>query len=159
MTIFFDQYIREDIDALGMDGVAAIDGANVVAEYAGMNARDSAISLLGGRQVDRVEFIHRPGDQGRREYRGAVFYDTSSPRPRPYLHVLNALLGYDGSGPQLSRAIMTHLGMSEPMFARMNDSIRGIRSTSQPYVILAVNVGTDWLHDIAQPSVRNERRI
>ena len=155
MTVFFDKYIQDDIEALGMTGVAAIACPYAIPDPATAQAADSAFTLLSSHQVDRVEFIHRPGRVGVLEYRGALFYDTSSPEPKPFLHVLNALLGYDGSGPDMSRDIMRHLGMSETMFGLMNDSVRGIRSTNQSYVILVVKAGSDWRHDVVRPFNRS----
>lgn len=49
---------------------------------------------------------------------------------------------------------MKHLGMSEVMFNSMNRKVMGIRTTNQPYVVLAVNIGGDWLYDLIQPKSR-----
>ncbi len=153
MTVYFDQYIQDGVDAEGFDGVAAIRGANVVSEPAGVRALEQVVGLIGDHDISRVEFIHRHGTVGRREYRGAILYrDAQFPCLRPHVHVLNALLGYHGSGPMFSRSIMEHLGMSRTMFDSMNDSLEGIRIHNQPYAVRVLRVGGEWLYDTVQPS-------
>lgn len=105
MEYFFDQFILENTDALGMKDVAAIRGARTIPDEAGAKAFKRVAEFIGERQIDRVEFIHRPrGSLGAREFRGAILYDTSSgSEPEPYLHVLNALLDKPENGQQLSK--------------------------------------------------------
>lgn len=145
MTVFFDQYIKDDIDAPGYEGVAAVSCAHVVTEPADKRALDHTLELIAGHEIDRVEFIHRPGDRTmQREYRGAILYYTSeTSRPTPHVHVLNALLGYEGSGPMFARNIMEHFGMSTFVFNQMNGSV----SRRYPYTLTALNVGGEWTYD------------
>lgn len=149
MTAYFDRYAQDDVDAAGFVGIAAMSCQHTVPEPADDSAFNHVLSLIQDQQIERVEFVHRPGGPaGPKEYRGAILYrNVASSRPEPFVHVLHALLGYDGSGPGFSRAIMGHLGMQDTVFDRMNDSVRGIRSSNHSYVVLALNLGGEWTYD------------
>lgn|GEM_PF-3603358 len=159
MEYFFSKFVLESTDALGMEGVAAIRGARTVTDDAASpKALARVAEFIDGRQIDHVEFLHRRrGDFGARELRGAILYDTSSSEPEPCLHVLNALLGYQGSGPLLSKSIMMLLGMSEGMFDQMNRSVNDIHSTNKSYAISAGNLDVDWLYDTSVPLILYKR--
>ena len=159
MEYFFSKFVLETTDALGMEGVAAIRGARTVPDDAASPKAFARVAeFIDGRQIDHVEFLHRRrGDFGARELRGAILYDTSSSEPEPCLHVLNALLGYQGSGPLLSKLIMKHLGMSEGMFDQMNRSVNDIHSTNKSYAISAGNLDVDWLYDTSVPLILYKR--
>ena len=75
-------------------------------------------------RIARAEFI-RNEMLGRR---GVVFYDN---RGVPLIHVVHALLGYDGSGPDLSRRLLETLGVSELEFDEVNREVGG-----QDYVVI-----------------------
>ena len=51
---------------------------------------------------------------------GVVLFDNYR---RAILHATNALLGYGGSGPDLSRQILMAIGVSEDMFDEVNASV------------------------------------
>ncbi|HMS93329.1 MAG TPA: hypothetical protein PKD28_02960 [Candidatus Saccharibacteria bacterium] len=75
-------------------------------------------------RIARVEFIwDRATNQ-----RGAVFFDD---RGVPLLHVINALLGYQGAGSALSHRIMRDLGLSESVFTEINTLVN-----NQDYVVV-----------------------
>lgn len=154
MTLYFDQYVLER-DTPEMEYVATVAHADTIAEPAGARAFEQVKAKLPTHAIERVEFIYRPGDLniGLLEYRGAVIYDSArNPvRPMPRVHVLNALLGYNGSGPYLSRDIMEHLGMSAATFDAMNNSVKRARNTNTPFGVLALNVGGEWLFDTMEP--------
>ncbi len=77
--------------------------------------------------VARLEFFwDETGDQ---EQRGVAIFDT---RGKLIVHALHALLGYSGSGPQLSQQIMMLLGISEHQFNEIQESVRNQR----PYLVV-----------------------
>lgn len=71
-------------------------------------------------QIARAEFIWRWDELTRKEYRGAVLFDNHQ---QPLIHVSDALLGYEGNGPELSRNILCSLGVAEQMFREASASV------------------------------------
>lgn len=67
-------------------------------------------------QVARVEFIW----DDVRGKRGAILVDTVG---NVMLHVVDALLGYNGSGPRLSEAILARLGANKELFEHLNEAV------------------------------------
>lgn len=57
-----------------------------------------------------------------------MFFDD---RGVPLLHVVNALLGYQGAGSALSHRIMRDLGLSESVFTEINTLVN-----NQDYVVV-----------------------
>lgn len=68
-------------------------------------------------QIVRAEFFWSRNANGRR---GVVLYDNQG---RAVMHVIHALLGYGGSGPQLTWHILETLGVSQEMFNEANMSV------------------------------------
>ena len=137
MEYFFSKFVLETTDALGMKDVAAIRGARTMPDDAASpKTFDRVAEFIDGRQIDHVEFLHRRrGDFGARELRGAILYDTSSSEPEPCLHVLNALLGYQGSGPLLSKS------MGRPGLLQRRASTCGAADPASKLHTTAVRVG------------------
>lgn len=72
-------------------------------------------------RVARVEFISKfYPENPRRSFQGAVLFDNYQ---RPLFHATNALLGYGGSGPMLSRDILMAIGVPEEMFEEVNQAV------------------------------------
>lgn len=95
-----------------------IEDANVVWRSLG-----PVLEEIGDR-IARMEFIW-DRSTGRR---GVVVYNDDGD---PVLHVVNALLGYRGAGPALSRQIMEALGVPSEVYAMINRSV-----TNQDYVVV-----------------------
>ena len=73
----------------------------------------------------RVELIWSRGNP---ELRGLVVFDTQG---RLIVHVENALLGYNGSGPSLSQQILSFLDVSPETFEEIQAS-----AWNRPYLIV-----------------------
>ncbi len=96
--------------------------------------------------IMRVEFLHRKGDESQLGLRGAVLYDGNE---QPFVHLVNALLGYDGSGPTLSRKLLTQvLHMSTQQAEEINETVRVLTTNSLPYVAIVdlhpISYRWDW---------------
>ncbi len=85
------------------------------------NEELTKVPFSGIYPVVRAEFIYDQMEPGR-ERRGLVLWDSSN--KGPLLHAKHALLGYGGSGPSLSEAIMLELGVSQEMFNEANEAVR-----------------------------------
>lgn len=73
----------------------------------------------------RLELIW---DRHHSHRQGLVMFDSQG---QLIVHVVHALLGYDGSGPQLSKQILTHLGVGEAMFEQIQHEVR-----DRPYLVV-----------------------
>lgn len=88
------------------------------------------------RPIGRVEIFcddHTTGAQGRLQDRGLVLFDM---REKPVVHVLHALIGYEGSGSSLTQAILRDVGVPERIFLEIQDEFRGVRTSNIPYYIV-----------------------
>ncbi len=118
-----------------------------VADYASTQTAQRVCAIIDAHTdaVRRVEFVHHIDNGGKREYRGAVFYVAADgPNPEPLVYAEHALLGYSGSGPDMSRNIMLYLGMSSEQFHEMNQSVAYKRNTDRSFVVLALRVRDEW---------------
>lgn len=79
--------------------------------------------VLAGR-VAHIEFIWNR----RTKCRGAVFFDD---RGVALIHVVNALLGYQGAGSALSRRIMMGFGVDAEVFDEINELV-----TNEDYIVV-----------------------
>lgn len=78
--------------------------------------------------IVRVELFWDPNSADQR--RGAVFFDSTG---QTVMHVMHALLGYNGSGPTLSKCLLRQLGVEQAMF----DELNGRLQNQAYYVILS----------------------
>lgn len=76
----------------------------------------------------RAEFFWKHEQFGGPSTRGVVLYDNTS---APIVHVVHALLGYGGSGPALSEAILRYLGVPTGLFEQANAAVQ-----HQDYVVV-----------------------
>ncbi len=76
-------------------------------------------------QPARIELLW---DRGNKDLRGLVVFDNQG---RLIVHVVNALLGYGGSGPYLTEQILTFLGVSQQMFGELQQA-----SWDRPYLLI-----------------------
>jgi hypothetical protein len=76
----------------------------------------------------RAEFFWKHEPAGKPSPRGVVLFDN---RGAAIIHVVNALLGYGGSGPALSKRILDALGVPSELFEQANQAVE-----SQDYVIV-----------------------
>lgn len=83
--------------------------------------------------ISRVEFLHHPGTETRLGLRGAVLYDSTG---QPVFHFVNALIGYSGSGPALSREILRALGVNDYRIDQINEGVRTLMLRKLPYVVI-----------------------
>ena len=79
--------------------------------------------------VKRLEFIR---DDRRRGVFLIADDAEGTEREKVLAHLANALLGYDGSGPELSKAILEHLGVPVSVFEAIQDATRN----DYPYVVV-----------------------
>jgi hypothetical protein len=88
------------------------------------------------RPIRRVEIFcddHTAGAQHLLQDRGLVMFDDTD---EPVVHVLNALLGYSGSGPSLTQAILRELSIPDQIFIDIQHDLWDIRSTDTPYYVI-----------------------
>ena len=106
----------------------------------------AGINLLNEWNIDRRGGFAKPARielyMGADSFRtrGLVIFDESD---RLIVHVVNALVGYGGTGPQLSKQILSFLDVSPEII----DEIQAATSQekgSKPYNILLVRSGYDW---------------
>lgn len=64
---------------------------------------------------------------------GLVLFDDKN---EPVLHVLNALLGYDGLGSTPTQTALRELSVPTQIFDEIQWDLQGIRSTNTPYYIV-----------------------
>ena len=83
--------------------------------------------------IAQIEFLHHPGSDERLGLRGAVLYDTAK---RAIFHFVNALIGYDGRGTDLSHDILRVLGVSDGMFDDINGLASPLRNKNQPFIVI-----------------------
>lgn len=83
--------------------------------------------------VSRMEFIWQRG----LNRQGVVLYDAGG---TPLVHVVNALLGYQGSGPTLSRLIMETFGVSDHDFYCINGAV-----ANQDYIVVLDRSAGEWV--------------
>lgn len=81
----------------------------------------------------RIEFLHSFRQNGELGLRGAVVYDGSN---RPALHMVNALVGYYGKGPELSAALLASVGVPSVLFLELNEHARPLHSAGLPYAFI-----------------------
>lgn len=81
-------------------------------------------------RVARLEFIWDERPTAEHKLRGCVLFDATG---AVVVHVINALLGYDGNGPDLSRVITKALDIPDDLFAEMQEAVWNER----PYVVVA----------------------
>ena len=60
------------------------------------------------------------------------------------VHVVNALLGYDGNGPDLSWHILNLLGISDEMFSDIQAATSQQRGTTPYTIIILYDDATGW---------------
>lgn len=80
-----------------------------------------------------MEFIWQRG----LNRQGVVLYDAGG---TPLVHVVNALLGYQGSGPTLSRLIMTTFGVSDHDFHCINGAV-----ANEDYIVVLDRSAGEWV--------------
>lgn len=93
--------------------------------------------------VGRIEIFsddYTDAAKYRLQDRGLVIFDTNG---RPLLHVCNALIGYSGSGPSLTKAIFDELGVGQAIFDEIQATYAGTRSTNTPYYLVVQKVQDD----------------
>jgi hypothetical protein len=72
----------------------------------------------GGSQIGGLEFVKVYVPDVQKEVRGVILFDRAN---NPDIHVIHALLGYDGNGPGLSKHILGLLGLPDEAFTQIND--------------------------------------
>lgn len=93
--------------------------------------------------IRRVEIFsdeHTAQAQHRLLDKGLVLFDDSY---KPIVHVFNALIGYEGSGPSLTKFILDQLSIPERIFDEIQRKFRGIRSSDVPYYIVIQSTNND----------------
>lgn len=88
---------------------------------------------LSNNLISRIEFLSHPGNERHAGLRGAVLYDSHL---QPVFHLVNALLGYAGSGSYLSIDVMKALGMSSSKAERINDENETLQKHKVPYCVI-----------------------
>jgi hypothetical protein len=76
---------------------------------------------VGSGLVTRVELFRNYDQSGREFRRGLVAFNDQC---EALFHAVNALIGYNGSGPILTRQILTTIGVPLEMFERANNEAR-----------------------------------
>lgn len=72
--------------------------------------------------------------------RGLVLFDSTN---RPVVHVFHALIGYDGSAPQLTKEILGMLAIPDVLFEEIQAEFKGIRELDIPYYVAIQASGND----------------
>lgn len=86
--------------------------------------------------VTRVEIFnnsHCRHRDGKWADQGLILYDD---RQRPVIHIMDALIGYGGSGPILTKTILHELTGSHVVFEEINATYHGILSTDKAYNVV-----------------------
>ena len=106
---------------------------------------DDYYSWSAVQPIGRIEIFcddHTEGARHRLQDRGIVLFDVHN---RPLVHVLHALIGYGGSGPSLTEAILREIGVDESIFDQIQEAHAGIRSTNTPYYVVVQKVDDHWV--------------
>lgn len=93
--------------------------------------------------IGRIEIIcddHTEAARYRRRDRGIVLFDLNG---QPLIHVVNALVGYSGSGPSLTEAIFRELRIDHDIFDEIQQAYQGVRSTNIPCYVVIQSVRDD----------------
>jgi hypothetical protein len=95
---------------------------------------DGILPIIAPR-VDHLEFIrtYLKDDSlpaGEKQVHGVTLFDEYN---WPIVHLNGALLGFDGSGPLLSKHILQQLGLGDEVFTQVNDLVR---TTQQDYAVI-----------------------
>lgn len=90
-------------------------------------------------KIVRAEFIWKRPTRPV-EDRGVVLWNNHG---QAMIHVVNALLGYSGSGPALSQQILRLLGVPEELFEQANGSV-----AHQSYVIVFSRQSHSMVDDV-----------
>jgi hypothetical protein len=94
--------------------------------------------------IRRVEIFcdeHVASPRGRMHDRGLVLFDNTG---RPIVHVFHALIGYNGSAPSVTKAILDELSIPERIFEEIQATFRGIRNTDRPYYVVIQGTGDHY---------------
>lgn len=81
-------------------------------------------------KIHSIEFVRGTDKSGHEFIRGAFLMNESG---FAVVHVTNALIGYGGSGPYLSRRILQMFGFSDEAFQTINEAAR---PTGQNYALI-----------------------
>ncbi|MNQ66192.1 hypothetical protein D3C85_806780 [compost metagenome] len=114
------------------------------------------------RPVRRVEIFcneHVATSQYDQRDRGLVLFDDSN---APIVHILDALIGYQGSGPSLTWMILDSLGVPEWIFSEIQRKFWDVRSTNTPYYIIVQstprsNSSSEWHWTSLEPPRGHDR--
>ena len=96
--------------------------------------------------VGRLEIFgdwHTVAAQNTLHDQGMVLFDVNG---LPLLHVVHALIGYGGSGPALTKAIFSDLGISPAIFEEIQRAHRDVLSTDSPYHVVVQSSRDDEDH-------------
>lgn len=139
-------YISLQQSAPNVDSVARVDALRCIyRDAASLMALEETVRAVNAMPIGRVEFLYWPGSMTTREVRGALLFSVDE---HPVVYVQNALLGYDGAGPGLSRDIMVQLGMLPAAFIQLNQAAKLLRNQQQPFVAVIERVAGEWVHDL-----------
>lgn len=83
--------------------------------------------------VGRIELFGNWHDEALHDQltdRGLMLFDVHH---RPLIYVVNALIGYGGAGPLLTKAILSELAVPDQIFAEIQDEFHEVLSTNTHY--------------------------
>lgn len=93
--------------------------------------------------ISRVEIFgdaHTSAAQGRLHDQGLVLFDIHD---KPVVHVFNALIGYNGDGVSLTRAILSELAIPDHIFHEIQRKFWDIRNSGTPYYVVIQSTKRD----------------